>query len=83
MSGRIISADNHYAELDNYIKESGCQSMMLVCDESLRFLDIRHYFDTLTDRLHVVPLSLSAAAARWTSPNASSCIPIWTAAKTI
>ena len=53
MSGRIISADNHYAELDNYIKESGCQSMMLVCDESLRFLDIRHYFDTLTDRLHV------------------------------
>ena len=53
MSGRIISADNHYAELDNYIKESGCQSVMLVCDESLRFLDIRHYFDTLTDRLHV------------------------------
>ena len=53
MSGRIISADNHYAELDNYIKESACQSVMLVCDESLRFLDIRHYFDTLTDRLHV------------------------------
>ena len=50
---RILSADNQYAELDNYIKDSGCKSVMLVCDESLRFLKIKDYFETFSERHHV------------------------------
>ncbi len=50
---RIISAENNYAELDKYIKDSGCKSIMLVCDESLKFLNIKNYFDILEDRLNV------------------------------
>lgn len=49
----IISADNNYAELDKYIKDSGCRSIMLVCDESLQFLNIKNYFDTMPERLRV------------------------------
>ena len=54
MSGqKIIPAENGYAGLDQYIKASGCKNIMLVCDESLRFLNIRNYFETLEERLNV------------------------------
>lgn len=50
---KIILADNNYAELDKYIKGSSCKSIMLVCDESLKFLNIKNYFDSLEDRRNV------------------------------
>ena len=50
---KIISAENNYAELDKYIIDSGCKSIMLVCDESLKFLNIRNYFKTVSDRLNI------------------------------
>ena len=56
---KIISADNNYTELDKCIIDSGCKSIMLVCDESLKFLNIKNYFDTIEDRLKVTLTSFS------------------------
>lgn len=50
---KIITAENNYTALDEYIKEKGCKSIMLVCDESLRFLKIKDYFAALSDRLNI------------------------------
>lgn len=50
---KIISADNDYAGLDQYINDSGCKSIMLVCDESLKFLNIKNYFVSIEERWNV------------------------------
>lgn len=50
---KIITAENNYAALDEYITKSGSKSIMLVCDESLRFLKIKEYFAELSDRLKI------------------------------
>ena len=50
---KIITAENNYSALDKYITEKGCKSIMLVCDESLRFLKIKDYFADLSDRLNI------------------------------
>ncbi len=50
---RIITAENNYSALDKYITEKGCKSIMLVCDESLRFLKIKDYFAGLSERLNI------------------------------
>ena len=50
---KIITADHGYAALDCFIKENNCQSLMLVCDGSIKFLKIKEYFDALSDRLSV------------------------------
>lgn len=49
----IITAENNYAALDKYIIDSGYKSIMLVCDESLKFLKIKDYFETMPERLNV------------------------------
>ena len=50
---KIITAENNYSALDEYITKSGSKSIMLVCDESLRFLKIKEYFAGLSDRLKI------------------------------
>lgn len=35
---KIITADNDYAELDQWIKDNGIKKLLLVCDSSLAFL---------------------------------------------
>ena len=50
---KMITAENNYAELDKYITDYGCKSIMLVCDESLRFLNIKNYFDSIEERLNI------------------------------
>lgn len=35
---KIITADNDYAELDQWIKDNGTKKLLLVCDSSLAFL---------------------------------------------
>ena len=53
MEQQILTADNNYAGLDDYISGSGISSIMLVCDDAFRFLKIKDYFDALEDRLGV------------------------------
>lgn len=55
----IITAESNYAALDKYIIDSGCKSIMLVCDESLKFLNIKNYFGTFEDRLNVMLIRFS------------------------
>lgn len=41
----VVSGD--YAELDRYIKDNAIQSILLVCDGSIRFLRVNEYFKNL------------------------------------
>lgn len=50
---KIITAENNYFVLDEYITANDCKSIMLVCDESLQFLKIKDYFAGLSARLNV------------------------------
>lgn len=50
---KIITSENNYSALDKYITENGCKSIMLVCDESLKYLNIKNYFNTIEHRLNI------------------------------
>lgn len=50
---KVLVADNDYVELDNYIQENGFKTVFLVCDDSLRFLRIKEYFDKVEKRLSI------------------------------
>lgn len=50
---KIITVENNYFVLDEYITANDCKSIMLVCDESLQFLKIKDYFAGLSARLNV------------------------------
>ncbi|MBQ8317379.1 MAG: phosphonoacetaldehyde reductase [Lachnospiraceae bacterium] len=50
---KVLVADNDYVELDNYIQENGFKTVFLVCDDSLRFLRIKEYFDKVEKRLNI------------------------------
>lgn len=39
MQQRIITAREHYIELDNWIKEKDCRKLLIVCDASIGFMD--------------------------------------------
>lgn len=43
----ILLASEDYAEIDKYIKDNAIQSILLVCDGSIRFLRVNEYFKRL------------------------------------
>ena len=53
MEQKIIIAGEGYRELDEYIKENKAETILLVCDVALPFLNINGYFEGLEDRLGV------------------------------
>lgn len=53
MAQQILMADEHYKELDKYLKDSGHRTILLVCGNSLSRLRINDYFDSLEDRLSI------------------------------
>ena len=53
MTQRILNASENYAELDAYLRETGAEQVLLVCDSALPFLRISGYFDALERRLGV------------------------------
>ena len=53
MQQQIITAENNYEQLDSWIRGTGAGTVMLVCDSSLQFLEIRHYFDSAESRLGI------------------------------
>ena len=51
MTQTIITAENDYAGLDAWIEQSEAKSILLVCDESIRFLkDISAHFERIESR---------------------------------
>ena len=51
MTQTIITAENGYAGLDAWIERTGAKSVLLVCDESIRFLkNISAHFDLIESR---------------------------------
>ena len=51
MTQTIISAENGYAGLDAWIERTGAKTLLLVCDESIRFLkDISAHFKRIESR---------------------------------
>ena len=53
MEQTILRVDPPYAALDELLRESGAKTLFLVCDEALRFLRLKDYFDTLEARLGI------------------------------
>ena len=51
MTQTIITAENGYAGLDAWIARTGAKNVLLVCDESIRFLkDISAHFELIESR---------------------------------
>lgn len=53
MEQTILRVDPPYAALDELLREAGAKTLFLVCDEALRFLRLKDYFDTLETRLGI------------------------------
>ena len=47
---KILSADNDYKELDEYLKAGGHKRILLVCGSSIKYLKLDVYFQTLERR---------------------------------
>ena len=47
---KILSADNDYKELDEYLKAGGHKRILLVCGSSIKHLKLEVYFQTLERR---------------------------------
>ena len=50
MEQQILTASAEYAELDAWLRENKLKKVLLVCDSSLQFLNIRKYFEAAQDR---------------------------------
>ena len=51
MTQTIITVENNYAGLDAWVERTGARSILLVCDESIRFLkDISAHFELIESR---------------------------------
>lgn len=50
---RILESENNYEQLDSYLKNSKHRKLLLVCGESIKYLSIDKYFDSLESRLGI------------------------------
>ncbi len=50
---KILKASEDYSELDQYFAENDTKCVLMVCDSSLTFLYINHYFDKLAENTGV------------------------------
>ena len=55
----ILTATENYAELDGFLKSSGAKKILLVCDNSIGFLKLNDYFNTLENRLNIKVIRFS------------------------
>ena len=53
MNQKILNVNGNYDSLDTCLTDMKIGTLMLVCDESIRFLKISDYFETLTERLGI------------------------------
>lgn len=58
MEQRIITSKDNYRELDNWFVENNCESVLLVCDNSIKFMKtFNEYLKSLEGRVDIVPFS--------------------------
>ena len=55
----ILKASDGYKELDDYFVENQVKKVLLVCDMSISFLKLNHYFETLEERIGVKVIRFS------------------------
>lgn len=55
----IIKVNRDYTEIDDYISKKNIKSIMLVCDTSIQFLNIRKYFEEIENRKEIKLLRFS------------------------
>ncbi len=53
MTQTVLTAEHDYIQLDTFFQSLNTRRVFLVCDQSLEFLTIRHYFEKLEDRLGI------------------------------
>lgn len=53
MKQQILSSEENYVELDEYLKKLNIKTALLVCDGSFPYLGIYRYFETLEERLGI------------------------------
>ena len=54
MDQKIISADNNYLGIDQWIENQHVDTLMLVCDTSLPYLKIKDYFENLEKKIQII-----------------------------
>ena len=54
MEQKIISTEDNYKALDSWIAENRINGLMLVCDTSLPFLEIKDYFEELERKIRII-----------------------------
>nr|WP_024858899.1 phosphonoacetaldehyde reductase [Ruminococcus albus] len=59
MMQNILTASENYTELDEYFKSTGTKKILLVCDNSIGFLKLNDYFNTLEERLSIKVIRFS------------------------
>ena len=60
MMQNILTASENYTELDEYFKGIGAKKILLVCDNSISFLKLNDYFNTLEERINIKVVRFSA-----------------------
>lgn len=53
MMQNILTASENYVGLDEYFRSTGVKKILLVCDNSIGFLKLNDYFNTLEERLDI------------------------------
>ena len=53
MMQNILTASENYGGLDEYFRSTGAKKILLVCDNSIGFLKLNDYFNTLEERLDI------------------------------
>lgn len=56
---QIIETDNQYGQLDDYLLLTRKKKIFLVCGDSIKYLEIGKYFDTLKERLDIKVIRFS------------------------
>lgn len=56
---QIIEVCDGYSKFSDYLKSTFHKSMLLVCDESLKFLKIKEYFDNIENELGIKVIKFS------------------------
>lgn len=49
----ILTAANNYESFDRWLRDNHIRTLLLVCDDSMQFLKIKDYFETLQSRIGV------------------------------
>ena len=59
MEQKIIEIIDKYDQIDEYLNSNGFKNVFIVCDNSLQFLKLNSYFNSLSERLGIKTIFFS------------------------